>query len=62
MLSDADDGAAGTTWSWRIEDVESCFQWCYRVILAMTLLGLLCRGAMKMSSHAGDGVAESYWR
>jgi hypothetical protein len=31
-------------------------------MLAMVLLGQLGRNAMSMSSHAGDGAAESCWR
>jgi hypothetical protein len=59
MSSHASDDAAGATWSRRYEDVEPCWRWCYRVMLAMILPGGLCHGAMKMSSHANDNAAES---
>jgi hypothetical protein len=39
-------GSAGLTWLRRDVDVESCWRWCCRVMLAIVLL-----------SHAGNGAA-----
>jgi hypothetical protein len=46
LPSYAGDDAAGVTWSQRDVEVESCWQRCYRVMLAMTLPGRLGCDAM----------------
>jgi hypothetical protein len=39
LSSHAGHSAAKATWSWSDVDVESCWRWCRRVMLAMALLG-----------------------
>jgi hypothetical protein len=53
----AGDGAAGVTWLRCDVAAESCWRWCYRVMLAMTLLGQIGHYAMQMLSYAGNGAA-----
>jgi hypothetical protein len=62
LVSHAGDDADGATWPQHDEDVESCWQRCYRVMLATVLPGRHDRGAMYMSSHVGDNAVESCWR
>jgi hypothetical protein len=37
LPSHAGDDAVKATWPWRDVDVESCWRWCYQVMLAMVL-------------------------
>jgi hypothetical protein len=46
LVSHAGDDADGATWPQHDEDVESCWQRCYRVMLATVLPGRHDRGAM----------------
>jgi hypothetical protein len=46
LPSHAGDGVARVTWLQCDVDAESCWQQCFRVMLAMALLGRLGRGAM----------------
>jgi hypothetical protein len=62
LLSHAGDGAAGVTWPQCDIDAESCWQQCYRVMLAMALQLKVCTGYGKVaqplrSEH--QGVAAS---
>jgi hypothetical protein len=75
LLSHTDDGAAGATWPRRNVDVESCWQRCCRVMLAIeSCWRQRCRDDLVMaryrgqailvtvlSSHAGDGAARVTW-
>jgi hypothetical protein len=58
LVSHAGDDADGATWPQHDEDVESCWQRCYRVMLATAWSGRLGRDAMEKSSHAGECAIE----
>jgi hypothetical protein len=51
LLSQASDGAAEVTWSWRDVAAESCWRWCYRVDVG--------HGTMSLSGHASDDATEA---
>jgi hypothetical protein len=46
LLSHGGDDTVGVTWPQHDVDVESWWRQCYRVMLAMTLLGRLSRDTM----------------
>jgi hypothetical protein len=56
LLNHASDDAAKATWPQRDVNVESCWQWGCRVILAMALSRRLSHGGMPLPSHATGGT------
>jgi hypothetical protein len=61
LLSHADDVTAKETWPQRDVDAKLCWRQSCRAMLATMLPGRLGHDTIKMTSHAGDGDADSCW-